>query len=107
MPISIGSNISSLRAQRRLASNAERLSATFARLSSGLRINKASDDPAGLAVASSLYADSRVYTQGIRNLNDGISCRAIANGAIENLKTVLSRAKELAEQSANGVYSDT
>lgn len=75
------------------------------RLASGQRINRASDDPAGLAVASSLRADSRVYGQGIRNVNDGISLLNVAEGALSALASITQRQIELAEQAANGTYS--
>jgi flagellin len=77
----------------------------FERLSSGQRINKASDDAAGLAIADSLRADQRVATVAIRNANDGISAIAIADSALGQIGGVLSRLAELSEQSANGVYS--
>ena len=105
MATTIGSNISSLRAQRSLGQTSSTLSQIFERLSSGQRINKASDDAAGLSVESKLYADRRVYTQGIRNLNDGASALNIAEGSIDSLGNIVIRLKELAEQSANGVYS--
>ncbi len=73
MSISLGSNIASLQAQRQLFETEQKLSTVFERLSSGQRINRASDDAAGLAIASSLNTDTRVYTQGIRNFNDGLS----------------------------------
>jgi len=76
-------------------------------LSSGQRINKASDDAAGLAIADSLRADQRVASVAIRNANDGISTIAIADSALGEIGGVLSRLAELAEQSANGVYSNT
>ena len=102
MGIRIGSNISSLQAQRRLGEASAQLSSSFERLSSGLRINRASDDAAGLAVSSSLTSGRRIYSQGVRNLNDGISALTIADGAIENLSRIVTRLSELAEQSANG-----
>jgi flagellin-like hook-associated protein FlgL len=105
--IRIGSNIFSLNAQRRLADTTNLLSDTFERLSSGQRINKASDDAAGLSIASSLNADHRVYGQAIRNLNDGLSYLNIASGAIQELKSILIRQRELSTQSSNGVYSDS
>ncbi len=105
MPISIGTNIASLKAQRELAKGTAALSKTLERLSSGLRINRASDDPAGLAVSSSLYADARVFTQAQRNLDDGISVLNIADGALQNVSSILERLSELAEQAANGSYS--
>lgn len=107
MPITIGSNISSLSAQRRLSENTSQLSKTYERLSSGLRINRAADDAAGLAISESLRSDKRVFNQGIRNFNDGVSLLNIADGAIENLSNIVVRLKELAEQSANGTYSTT
>lgn len=103
--ITINSNLSSLRAQRELARTSNGLQRTFERLSSGLRIVRASDDAAGLAIASSLSVDSRVYTQGIRNLNDGLSYLNIADGAIDQLKTIVTRCRELATQAANGTMT--
>ncbi|MCB0331799.1 MAG: flagellin FliC, partial [Bdellovibrionales bacterium] len=100
-----GSNIASLQAQRRLSIATGALTQTFERLSSGQRINKASDDAAGLAIADSLRADQRVATVAIRNANDGISSIAIADSALAEIGGVLSRLAELSEQSANGVFS--
>ena len=105
MSITIGSNISSLKAQRQLTKSTSSLSSTYSKLSSGMRINKASDDAAGLAIADSLKADQRVASVAIRNANDGISSIAIADGALAQVSDVLTRLAELAEQSANGVYS--
>ena len=105
MPITLGSNITSLQAQRRLSIATESLGKTYERLSSGQRINRASDDAAGLAIADSLKADQRVATVAIRNANDGISTIAIADSALGEIGNVLSRLAELAEQSANGVFS--
>jgi len=107
MAVTIGSNIASLQAQRRLASATDSLGRTFERLSSGQRINRASDDAAGLAIADSLRANQRVATVAIRNANDGISSIAIADSALGQIGEVLSRLAELAEQSANGVFSTT
>ena len=105
MPITIGTNISSLRAQNQLSKATESLGDSFTRLSSGLRINKASDDAAGLAISESLKTDSRVFNQGIRNLNDGISLLNIAQGALQELSKISERQLELATQAANGVYN--
>ena len=105
MAITIGSNISSLKAQRQLSKSTSSLSSTYAKLSSGMRINKASDDAAGLAIADSLKADQKIAAVAIRNANDGISSIAIADGALSQVSDVLTRLAELAEQSANGVYS--
>ncbi len=105
MAIKLGSNIASLNAQRRLAEAGNDLSKVFERLSSGQRINRASDDAAGLAIADDLKAKSRIYTQAIRNGNDGISLLNIADSAIDALTSVVVRIRELSEQAANGSYS--
>ena len=105
MGINIRTNIDSINAQRRLTETTGRLSSAYARLSSGLRITKASDDAAGLSIAESLKADSRIAQVSIRNANDGISIIAITDGAMDQMTNVLTRMAELATQSANGVYS--
>ena len=107
MPITIGSNIASLQSQRQLNKATDSLSTISERLSSGQRINHASDDAAGLAIALSLNTNARIYTQGIRNLNDGVSYLNIAQGSLTQLSAITDRQSELAEQSANGVYSLT
>ena len=94
-----------MNAQRQLSRASDGLSATFEKLSSGLRINKASDDAAGLAISSSLKTNARVFTQAIRNINDGVSTLNIAEGALGELRNITVRQLELAEQSANGTYS--
>ena len=105
MSVTLGTNIASLQAQRRLGTASEQLGATYEKLSSGQRINRASDDAAGLAIADALRADQRVATVAIRNANDGISTIAIADSALSEIGNVLSRLAELSEQSANGVFS--
>jgi flagellin len=105
MAITIGSNISSLQAQRRLANSSEQLNSTFQRLSSGQRINKASDDAAGLAIADALRSNIRVGQVAVRNANDGISSIGIADASLADIGNVLSRLAELAEQSSNGTFS--
>jgi flagellin-like hook-associated protein FlgL len=105
--IKLGTNILSQKVQRNLGRATTDLSTTSERLASGMRINKASDDAAGLAIAASLNADTRIFTQGIRNLNDGLSAGNIAEGAMEQLGNIIIRIEELSTQSANGTYSDT
>jgi flagellin len=105
MAITIGSNIISLQAQRRLDITGAKLSNSFNRLSSGYRINSGRDDSAGLAIAETLKADSRIAQQAIRNTNDGISTIAIADGALGEVASILSRLAELASQAANGTLS--
>ena len=107
MAVTLGSNVVSLQAQRRLSIASDALGKTFEKLSSGQRINRASDDAAGLAIADSLKADQRVATVAIRNANDGISTISIADSALGEVGNVLSRLAELAEQSANGVFTAT
>ncbi len=107
MSLRNGKNIASIGAQRRLNQATDDLSSSYERLGSGLRINSASDDAAGLSVSSSLQADSRVYAQGIKNINDGISLLNVAQGALSQLSDIATRQEELAEQAANGVYSLT
>lgn len=105
--IGFGSNIASLRTQRSLNDAATQGVRVSERLSTGLRINHASDDAAGLSIASTLRGDLRVFTQGIRNLNDGISFLQIGEGALNALTDIVIRQKELAEQSANGTLGVT
>lgn len=102
---SLGRNIASINAQRHLGRATDELARTAEALSSGQRINRASDDAAGLAIAQQLNASSRVFSQGVRNLNDGISLVSIASGALQELEKITERLSELATQSANGVYS--
>lgn len=105
--IPLTTNVASLNAQRRVGESTAKLRHSFERLSSGLRINKAGDDAAGLSIAAGLNADARVFTQGVRNLNDGISHLDIAEGATGQLKDILVRIRELATQSSNGTLSNT
>lgn len=104
--LNIRTNLSSLAAQRNLASSTDRLRTSYERLSSGLRINHSSDDAAGLAIAEALKADAKIASVGIRNANDGISIIAITDGAINQITNILNRLAELAQQSANGVYEN-
>lgn len=107
MTINIRTNVPSLQAQRELNQSTGSLTTAYERLSSGLRINRAKDDAAGLAIAESLKADARVANVSIRNANDGISVISIADQAIGQIANVLGRLAELASQSANGVYGNT
>ena len=104
MGINIRTNVESIRAQRDLSATTDRLRTSYARLSSGLRITRAADDAAGLAIAEQLKADQKVASVAIRNANDGISMISITDGAMGQITDSLIRLAELAEQSANGVY---
>lgn len=107
MAITINTNVASLNAQRRLSNSTSGLRQSFERLSSGLRIVRARDDAAGLAIAESLKADGKIASVAIRNANDGISLISIADGALDQMGSVLARMAELGEQSANGVLATT
>jgi len=106
MAISIFTNLTSLTAQRILSINTDRLSQSIERVASGLRINRASDDPSGLAVAETLRSDIRVLRQGLNNVNDGISLLNVAESALGGQVDLLIRLKELASQSASGTLTN-
>lgn len=99
---SILNNIPSFSAQRYLAQSQRGLNDTIGRLSTGLRINKAQDDAAGLQISNNLRADIRVMSQAIRNANDGLGRLNVADGVLEEATNLLTRASELAEQAASG-----
>jgi flagellin len=105
MALTIGSNLLSLRAMRSLTSVSDNLSRVTERLSSGMRMNRASDDAAGLAITSTLDMRSRVYGVGIRNGNDAISALNIADGTLGVMSSMLDRMTELATQASNGTFS--
>ena len=106
MAIRIFTNLTSLNAQRILGINNDRLAQSIERVSSGLRINRASDDVGGLAIAESLRSDIRVLRQGLRNLNDGISLTNVAEAGLNEQSDILIRMRELAAQSASGTITD-
>lgn len=93
-------------ALRQLDRASRELSSAQQRLSSGLRINSPSDDPAGLAVGTTLRHGTRLASRAIRNVNDGISFLNVVDSGVSSLKTILGRAKEIATQAANGAYGD-
>jgi flagellin len=107
MPLYINTNVASLNAQRNLLSSSGELNKVFARLSSGLRINSAGDDAAGLAISNRMTAQIRGLTQSIRNANDGISVSQVGEGALDETSNMLQRINELAVQAANGTNSDS
>jgi len=106
MALSINSNLLAMRAQGSLNRTTGSLSTSYSRLSSGLRINSATDDPAGLAVATSLKANATNYSQAVRNVNDGLSLLSVTEAALSQLSFITTRQAELAEQAANGSYSN-
>jgi len=107
MGIRINTNVSSLNTQRHLARSSAEFQKSMEKLSSGLRINRAGDDAAGLAISEGLKSDIRALDQAARNAADGISLIQTAEGSLDEVSNILLRMKELAEQSLNGTLSDT
>jgi flagellin len=103
----INTNLNSLTAQRSLASTANSLSTAMARLSSGLRVNSAKDDAAGLAIAERMNTQTRGMNVAIRNSNDAISLAQTAEGALGVISANLQRMRELAVQGANGTNNSS
>ncbi len=106
MPVTVNTNLFSINAQKNLSRTQGDLTRAMQRLSSGLRINMAKDDAAGLAVATRMQAQERGLTVAERNANDGISLLQVADNALSSMNQVMQRMRELAVQSANGTYSD-
>jgi flagellin len=102
----INSNIMSLNAQRNLSKSGQSLATSMQRLSSGLRINSAKDDAAGLAITDRMTAQIRGLNQAVRNANDGISLAQTAEGSLQETTNILQRMRELSIQSANDSNSD-
>jgi flagellin len=105
MASTINTNIASLTAQRNLATSQASLNTSINRLSSGLRINSAKDDAAGLAISERFTTQIRGMNQAARNANDGISLAQVAEGALKSSGDILQRIRELAVQSANATNS--
>ena len=103
----INTNVSALQAQGSLRNNETKLSSAMARLSSGIRINSAKDDAAGLAISTRMTSEIRGLTQAVRNANDGISVAQTAEGALGEITNILQRLRELAVQSANASNNST
>jgi flagellin len=106
MGLRVNTNIASINAQRNLSSVTDRLGGNYRRLSTGLRISTAADDAAGLAISERLRAQVRSLDQAKRNANDGISFVQTAEGALNEVSSILVRLRELAIQSANGSVSN-
>src|SRR6476620_1654988 len=101
----INTNVISLNAQRNLNSSQNALATTLQRLSSGLRINSAKDDAAGMAISERMSSQIRGLNQAARNANDAISLAQTAEGALGSVSNNLQRMRELSVQSANGTNS--
>jgi flagellin len=103
----IGTNISALRATNASVTAGKMLGTAMERLSTGSRINSASDDAAGLAIAASMTSQIRGMAQGVRNANDGISLAQTAEGALNEVTNMLQRIRELAVQAGSDTYQAT
>ena len=103
----INTNIKSLIAQQSLAVNNRTLNKTMEQLSTGKRINSASDDAAGMAISSKMTAQIRGLNMAVRNANDAISMIQTAEGSLNEVSNMLQRMRELAVQASNGTYSST
>ena len=107
MPIRIFNNTASINSQRILGANNDRLAKSVERISSGIRINRAADDAAGLAISEGLRSDIRATRQAVRNANDGISVINITEGALNEQASILIRLRELASQASTGTVGST
>ena len=107
MTMSVNTNLYSLNAQRNLSNSQSSLATSMQRLSSGLRINSAADDSAGLAISQRMNAQVRGMNVAIRNANDGISLSQTADGALASVGDSLQRMRELAVQARNSTNSDS
>jgi len=107
MALTINTNVASLNAQRNLGASQADLNKSMQRLSSGLRINSAKDDAAGLAISDRMTSQIRGLNQAVRNANDGISLAQTAEGAMQETTNILQRMRELSVQSANDTNSAT
>ncbi len=107
MSISLLTNITSLEAQQNLNKTQNSLSASIGRLSSGMRINSAADDAAGLGISTNMTADITSMGQAQRNANDGTSLSQVAEGGMSSMQDIVSRMRELAVESSNGTLDAT
>jgi flagellin len=105
--LGINTNVASLNAQRNLAGSGMGLNTSIARLSSGLRVNSAKDDAAGLAIAERMLSEIRGYEMAGRNSNDGVSLLQVADGAMGKISDNFQRMRELAVQAKNGTLNPT
>ena len=107
MALVVNTNVPALNAQRNLETSGANLNRALQRLSTGLRVNSAADDAAGLAISVRLGAQIRGLNQAIRNANDGVAILQTAEGSLSEITSIVTRIKELAVQSANGTNSST
>src|SRR6266404_5442922 len=106
MGLRIGTNVSSISAQRSLAGSQREIAKSFAQLSSGSRITKSADDAAGLSISESLKSEIRGYQQAQRNANDGISMLQVSEGGLGEISNILTRLRELGVQAASDTVGE-
>ncbi|GAB0058799.1 Flagellin [Candidatus Magnetaquicoccaceae bacterium FCR-1] len=107
MSLSISTNLFAINAQRNLMRSTNALGTTYKRLSSGLRINSAKDDAAGMSISTRMTAQIRGLNQAVRNANDGISMMQVAEGALDETTNALQRIRELSVEAANDTMNPT
>ncbi len=107
MALTVNTNVASLNVQKNLGRASDALSTSMTRLSSGLKINSAKDDAAGLNIATKINSQIKGQTMAIKNANDGMSIAQTAEGALQESTNILQRMRELAVQSRNDSNSDT
>ena len=107
LALRIFNNLASYNAQRLLSANNNKLTQVFSRISSGVRIQKSSDDSAGMMTAEALKSDVRTLRQGVRNLSEGMSLLNVVDGALNEEVSIVIRMRELATQSATGTIGTT
>ena len=105
--VAINTNVSATYSQNAMKTNARAMSTAMEQLSTGTRVNSASDDAAGLAIGQNMTSQIRGLNQAVRNLNDGINMMQTAEGAMVEQSNMLQRMRELAVQANNGTYSNT
>lgn len=105
--LTVNTNVASLNAQRNLSQSQGTLTKSMQRLSSGLRINSASDDAAGLAISEGMKANIRSLNQAVRNANDGVSLVQTAEGSLNEVSNILGRMRELATQASTGTVAQS
>ena len=106
MALVVGTNTSALYSQNAMKTNARSTATTMERLSTGVRVNSAKDDAAGLAIGQNMTSQIRGLNQAVRNINDGINLVQTAEGGLNSVSNMLQRMRELAVQASNGTYSD-
>jgi len=106
MALVVGTNTSALYSQNAMKTNARSTATTMERLSTGVRVNSAKDDAAGLAIGQNMSSQIRGLNQAVRNINDGINLVQTAEGGLNSVSNMLQRMRELAVQASNGTYSD-